>query len=213
MVAQGQYYNPLPALYLFPRGDDFNEIRLYERYNTNYGFMEQYWPYDDGGLSLQNPYWTQNRILRTSDKKRYMMNASLKWNVTDWFNITGRVNLDNSDYRNQTEKYASTLNTKALVKNFKDVMSEEEITNKLIVTENFESVAAAMDGGFPFTDQYGNSMKSLEGMARWKPENGFEKGGVGTYHMEAEYPTNPEYKNLRRAIQIMNPSSRPLIKY
>ena len=50
MVSQGQYYNPLPSLYLFPRGDNFDEIRLYERYNTNYGYMEQYWPYGD--LSL-----------------------------------------------------------------------------------------------------------------------------------------------------------------
>lgn len=111
MVSQGQYYNPLPALYLFPRGDDFDEVRLYERYNTDYGYMKQYWPYGDGGLSLQNPYWIQNKILRTSEKKRYMLNASLKWKVTDWFNITGRVNLDNSDYRNRSEKSASTLTT------------------------------------------------------------------------------------------------------
>lgn len=111
MVSQGQYYNPLPALYLFPRGDNFDEIRLYERYDTDYGYMKQYWPYDDGGMSLQNPYWIQNKILRTSEKKRYMLNASLKWKVTDWFNITGRVNLDNSDYRNRSEKSASTLTT------------------------------------------------------------------------------------------------------
>ena len=41
----------------------------------------------------------------------------------------------------------------------------------------------------------------------------FRKGGVGTYHMEAEYGTTPEYKNLRNAIQIMNPSSHSLVKY
>lgn len=111
MVSQGSYYNPLPALYLFPRGDNFDEIRLYERYDTDYGYMKQYWPYGDGGMSLQNPYWIQNKILRTSEKKRYMLNASLKWKVTDWFNITGRVNLDNSDYRNRSEKSASTLTT------------------------------------------------------------------------------------------------------
>ena len=111
MVSQGQYYNPLPALYLFPRGDNFDEIRLYERYDTDYGYMKQYWPYGDGAMSLQNPYWIQNKILRTSEKKRYMLNASLKWKVTDWFNITGRVNLDNSDYRNRSEKSASTLTT------------------------------------------------------------------------------------------------------
>lgn len=99
------------------------------------------------------------------------------------------------------------------VNNYEGYLTEKEVTNKYIVTENFESVSAAMDGGYPYVDRNGNSMKSLEGMARWKPTNGFEKGGVGTYHMEAEYPTNPEYKNLRRAIQIMNPSAHPLIKY
>mgnify|MGYP002233149873 FL=1 len=126
MVSQGQYYNPIPALYIFPRGENFDEIRLYERYNTNYGYMEQYWPYGDGGMSLQNPYWIQNRIVRTSEKKRYMLNASLKWKVTDWFNITGRVNLDNSDYRNREEKSASTLTTFCGVSGgLKDVMRQE----------------------------------------------------------------------------------------
>ena len=67
------------------------KIRLYERYNTNYGYMEQYWPYGDASLSLQNPYWIQNRINRTSNKKRYMMNASLKWQATDWLNVVGRA--------------------------------------------------------------------------------------------------------------------------
>ena len=80
-------------------------------------------------------------------------------------------------------------------------------------TENFEAVDAAMNGGYDYTDRYGNTMKSLEGMARWQPSNGFRKGGVGTYHMEAEYGTTPEYKNLRKAIQIMNPSSHSLVKY
>mgnify|MGYP000926531087 CR=1 FL=1 len=99
------------------------------------------------------------------------------------------------------------------VTNYEGHLTEQEVTNKYIVTENFESVSAAMDGGYPFKDRNNNEMKSLEGMARWKPNNGFEKGGVGTYHMEAEFPTNPEYKNLRKAIQIMNPSAYPLIKY
>jgi hypothetical protein len=30
--------------------------------------------------------------------------------------------------------------------------------------------------------------------------------------MEAEFGTNPEYKNMRNAIQIMNPSSHTLLK-
>lgn len=109
--------------------------------------------------------------------------------------------------------YRGPAGTPSLVSNFIKVMDEEEITRKLVVTENFEAVDVAMNGGYNFVDRDGNKMKSLEGMARWKPENGFEKGGVGTYHMEAEYPANPEYKNLRRVIQIMNPSPYPLERY
>lgn len=100
-----------------------------------------------------------------------------------------------------------------LVQTYGEILGEEKVTNMTIMTENFEAVDAAMNGGYDYIDRYGNKMKSLEGMARWQPRNGFRKGGVGTYHMEAEYGTNPEYKNLRKAIQIMNPSSHSLIKY
>ncbi len=100
----------------------------------------------------------------------------------------------------------------ALVSTFGDVMNEEEITRKTIMTENFEATDAAMNGGYAYTDRFGNRMNSLEGMARWQPKNGFRKGGVGSYHMEAEFGTSPEYKNIRRAIQIMNPSSHSLLK-
>ena len=42
------------------------------------GYMTQYWPYGEGVHSLQNPYWIQKRMTRTTDKHRYMLNASLK---------------------------------------------------------------------------------------------------------------------------------------
>lgn len=100
-----------------------------------------------------------------------------------------------------------------LMETFGEELGEERVTRMTIMTENFEAVDGAMNGGVDYTDRWGNSMKSLEGMARWQPKNGFTKGGVGTYHMEAEYGTSPEYKNLRNAIQIMNPSSHSLIKY
>lgn len=48
---------------------------------------------------------------RETDKRRYMLNASLKWKVTDWLDITGRVRVDNSEYRMTREYYATTLTT------------------------------------------------------------------------------------------------------
>ena len=96
---------------------------------------------------------------------------------------------------------------KSTIDNFDGYLSPQEVAKKYIVTENFESFA--QDGGVAFTDRYGNKMQSLEGMARWTPiidDQKVSKGGVGTYHMEYDYPFTPEYKWLRAAIQIMNPS-------
>lgn len=94
------------------------------------------------------------------------------------------------------------------IENFQGFLSPEEVAKKYIVTENFESYAST--GGVDYTDRYGNKMQSLAGMACWTPfVNGkaVRKGGIGTYHMEYDYPTTPvEYKYLREAIRIMNPA-------
>lgn len=62
MTAQGRYFNPLTALYLFPRGENFDAIRMYERYNEGLGIYEQYWPYETQSMELQY------MIFRESDK-------------------------------------------------------------------------------------------------------------------------------------------------
>ncbi|WP_409012880.1 MULTISPECIES: SusC/RagA family TonB-linked outer membrane protein [unclassified Bacteroides] len=109
MTAQGRYFNPLTALYLFPRGENFDAIRMYERYNEGLGIYEQYWPYETQSMELQNPYWTMNRIVRENKKKRFMTNASLKWNIIDGIDITGRLKYDKTDMRSTDKRYASTI--------------------------------------------------------------------------------------------------------
>lgn len=56
LVAQGLYFNPLPGLYLMPRSEDFDNIRLYERWDEAKGYNVQYWPYGSVTSGLQNPY-------------------------------------------------------------------------------------------------------------------------------------------------------------
>lgn len=107
MTSQGQYYNPLPGLYLFPRGESFEDVRLYKRYDAALGYDTMYWPYGNE-LGKQNPYWVMNRELRENAKNRYMLNAQLKWKITDWFDISGRVKLDNYSNRLTYKLYAST---------------------------------------------------------------------------------------------------------
>ncbi|MCX4337567.1 MAG: SusC/RagA family TonB-linked outer membrane protein [Bacteroidales bacterium] len=111
LVSQGTYYNPITGLYLFPRGEDFNEVRAYERWSSAQGRYVQYWPYGAGVHNIQNPYWVQNRNNRDMNKRRYMLNASLQYNITDWINVVARVRTDESTYRNTREYYASTNQT------------------------------------------------------------------------------------------------------
>lgn len=108
MMSQGIYYNPLPGLYLFPRGESFEEVQMFERYDAALGYNTVYWPYGNNAVGMQNPYWVQHREVRENEKKRYMANASLKWQITDWLDITGRVRIDNYDNRLTYKLAAST---------------------------------------------------------------------------------------------------------
>ena len=76
MLSAGRYFNPLVPLYLFPRGEDFEAVKVYERYDTNRKFPIQEWSYGDQGLNLENPYWIVNREMFVSKKKRYMFYAN-----------------------------------------------------------------------------------------------------------------------------------------
>ena len=108
MTNQGTYNNPLVGAYIFPRGDDWSDIQMYERYNPSRQLYTQYWPVGDAGLTMQNPYWINYRNLRENSKDRYMLNASLSYDILDWLNVSGRVSIDNT-HTDYTEKmYAST---------------------------------------------------------------------------------------------------------
>ena len=110
MVNQGTYSNPLVTAYLFPRGDDWNEIKMYERWDTSRNIYTQYWPQGIDTFTGQNPYWIAYRNLRENNKDRYMLNASLNYKILDWLSVSGRVRVDNS-VSNFTEKMYATSNT------------------------------------------------------------------------------------------------------
>ncbi len=110
MTSQGEYSNPLWGAYLFPRGNDWNEIKMFERWDPERSINTQYWTAGDYGGTVQNPYWINYRNLRENKKERYMLNANLTYQIFDWLNVAGRVNVDNSvnDY---TEKFYGTTHT------------------------------------------------------------------------------------------------------
>lgn len=109
MLAQGQYSNPLLGAYLFPAGEDFKAVRLYERYNPIRNFNTQYWPLGPAGYDIENPYWVTNRELFTNVKDRFIMGVGGSYDFNDWLSIAGRVKFDRTNVLGQTKFYASTI--------------------------------------------------------------------------------------------------------
>ena len=108
MVSQGQYWNPVISAYLFPRGEDFEDIKTFERYDQSRNIPIQYWPIADATYGSQNPYWTAYRNIATNEKSRYMFNVGLSYKITDWMNLAGRYRMDDTHVQFERKVYATS---------------------------------------------------------------------------------------------------------
>ncbi|WP_278557737.1 SusC/RagA family TonB-linked outer membrane protein [Segatella salivae] len=108
MINQGVYNNPLVTAYLFPRGNDYQDMAMYEHYDTTRKIYVQNWDGLISELVGQNPYWINYRTPRTNKKYRYMMNAGLTYKFTDWLSLVARIRIDNSINTYEEKFYAST---------------------------------------------------------------------------------------------------------
>lgn len=113
-VGSGEYFNPLASLYLFPRGEDFNDVRMFERWDPSRNIYTQYWnqKYSEA-FTMQNPYWTQKRMNREARKQRYMINGSLKYDILPWLYVMARVRVDNANTVYEEKYNATTIMTLA----------------------------------------------------------------------------------------------------
>ena len=109
MLSSGQYYNPMVPIYLMSPGDDINKYAVYERYDASRNFPVQYWPWGSQSLQMQNPYWITNRNMFNTGKDRFLFGASLKYDITDWLDVTGRARIDYTNMLSEQRNYASTL--------------------------------------------------------------------------------------------------------
>ena len=108
MITQGQYHNPLYTLYLFPAGGDWQGMQYYSRHDLSRNLETQYWPWLDQGDLMENPYWIAEKEKFVNHKVRNMITASLKWDVTSWLSLTGRVKYDVSNNRYEQKFNAGT---------------------------------------------------------------------------------------------------------
>ncbi|MCM1177599.1 MAG: SusC/RagA family TonB-linked outer membrane protein [Clostridium sp.] len=111
MVSQGIYFNPLEMVYLWPRGEDFNEVRMYKEWDPSRNIYVQRWNWQGVfDTSMENPYWEMYEKVRETKKNRYIVTASLSYDILDWLNISGRVRMDNTMTRSEN-KYSASTNT------------------------------------------------------------------------------------------------------
>lgn len=108
MFTQGQYFNPLIPIYLFPVSDDIERYKIYERFNPARNFNTQFWPYGDMGFQMQNPYWIMHRNLFQNEKDRFIVGTGLKYKINNWLDLAGRVRLDQNTTVAERKFYAST---------------------------------------------------------------------------------------------------------
>ena len=166
MTNQGTYNNPLVGAYLFPRGNDWEDISMYERYDPARKIYTQYWPVGDEAMTMQNPYWVNYRNLRENKKDRYMLNANLSYQILDWLSVSGRVRLDNSN-NDYTEKFYASTNTQLTEKSSRGLYGITRTNDKQLyadflvnVNKMFgETISLQANVGGSFSDIRSDAMK------------------------------------------------------
>lgn len=156
MMAQGEYYNPLVATYLFPRGEDFSKVQLFEEFDEGRQIYTQRWDWGSQGLSMQNPYWIAKRNTYGTKKDRYMMNASLSYELLDWLSLSGRIRLDHANSDLYRKNYASTSELFASPKGFYafSKMNDKQVYGDLManINKNFDNFSLSANIGTSITD-------------------------------------------------------------
>ncbi len=201
MISQGQYFNPLVPLYLFPPGEDFSKVQIYQRYDASRNFQTQFWPFGDQGLSMQNPYWITESDKFINHKERYMTNASLKYEFAKWINLSGRVKMDKSNDRYEKKYYAST-NT--LFASDNGYYSLNEVATRQIYGEALLNVNKYFkDHTFGLTANIGTSFEDIQydqdmyGGKLYGTANLFTYGNVSSFTAES---SQSGYKKQKQSV-------------
>lgn len=158
MISQGQYFNPLVAVYLFPAGDDFNKVRAFERYNSSRNLMTQFWSYGDNGLMMQNPYWVTQRDIFQNKKERYMTTVALKYNINDWINLSGRVKMDKNNEK-ADKKFAASTNL--LFASEKGYYALNTVNNRQVYADALANINKNFGRNYSLTANLGASVEDI----------------------------------------------------
>ena len=162
MMSGGRFFNPLRPLYLFPRGDDFETVKIWERYDSDRRFNTQYWPYGTQGEDFENPYWIVNREMFTNEKHRYMFSFRAQYDILSWMNIAARTRVDNTYSTIKTKFYATTnplFTGDTSLENAKGSFSQGEERYKQTYADLMLNINKKFDKDFVLTANIGTSFE------------------------------------------------------
>lgn len=109
----GNYFNALTGLYYFPANGDFKNYKNnFEVYDPLNSWNAQNW-YTSLDADQQNPYWVLNRNKRTDKRDRIMASGTVKYEITDYLNVQGRLSLDQTKDFYDMKVYATTTSVLA----------------------------------------------------------------------------------------------------
>ena len=159
MVSQGQYWNPVMAAYLFPRGESFEAIKTFETWNDGRKIPQQHWPIVDPVYASQNPYWTAYRNVATNEKSRYMFNVGLTYTITDWLNAAARFRMDDTHvlferkiYATSDQKFAEGKKGHYGYSNYSD--RQEYADFMLNINKNIQNFSLAANVGWSYSNYW-----------------------------------------------------------
>jgi len=106
----GLYFNPLTGLYLFPRGNDFQDFETnFEVFDPVRNLMSQNWLTDRD--IQQNPFWILNRNKGEDTNQRILTSIAFDYKVNDWFSLRSRLSYDKLFNTFEKKIHATTQGT------------------------------------------------------------------------------------------------------
>ncbi|HEY9551237.1 MAG TPA: SusC/RagA family TonB-linked outer membrane protein, partial [Prevotella sp.] len=158
-AASGFLNNPLLGVYLFPRGENWDDYKdNFEGYDTSLNAYTQRWT-NVKQEQFSNPYWMVNRQVPISDRNRYDFGGSVRYDVMDGLAITGRLRYERGDEHWVYNEYASSTGGRNLLGTMKDYRTfSEQFYGDLMASYNHtweDTYALTVTAGTSFTKTKG----------------------------------------------------------